>query len=93
MKKSAIMQMFYGERGHCDLVPCSQEYFRLLNIAAENSNILKEKLKEFPDLLKLYEITNDSIEAMHCESVDNHYLEGFRFGLLMGIDVMRETID
>ena len=52
---------------------------------------IRSKLSEFPDLLKLYEKATDSLELLNCEAEDNYYLEGFRFGVLMGLDIAEDT--
>ena len=86
-KLSPIMQMYYGRRGSYEKIPCSKEYFKLLEKVIENDDELREKLSAYPELLKLYKKTNESIEALHCESADNHFAEGFKFGVLMGLDI------
>ena len=85
-RKSAIMQMHYCERGSYEDVPCSNEYFKLLDEYVKNDSEIRVKLSEFPNLLELYKKANDSLEILNCESEDNHYLEGFKFGLLMGLE-------
>ncbi len=87
-KKSAIMQRYYGLRGHCETISCSPKYGELLDDVVKNDEEIRKKLAEFPDLLSLYEKTNSSIEALHLDTLDNYYLEGFRFGCLMGLDIL-----
>ena len=60
MIKSAILQMYFGERGNCEQIPQSMKYRNLLD---------------------------DFLEQVNIESAQNHFSEGFRFGLLMGLDV------
>ena len=38
---------------------------------------------------RLYIKFNNAIEDMHCESLEYHYAEGFRFGFLMAFDVLK----
>lgn len=90
-RKSAIMQMHYCERGSYEDVPCSNEYFKLLDEYVKNDSEIRVKLSEFPNLLELYKKANDSLEILNCESEDNHYLEGFRFGVLIGLDIATDT--
>ena len=86
-KLSPIMQMYYGHRGNYEKIPCTKEYFKLLEKVIENDDELCEKLSAYPELLELYKKTNESIEALHCESADSHFSEGFKFGVLMGLDI------
>lgn len=90
-KNSAIMQMYYGERGQYDHIPYSDEARRLLDEFIKEDAQFRAHLSNFPDLLKLYEKVNDSIEALNCETEDNYYAEGFRFGFLMGLDVAENS--
>ena len=87
-KKSAILQMHHGLRGHFETITCSPTYLKLLHEVAKNDEEIREKLAEFPDLLSLYEKTNSSIDALHSEALDNYYVEGFRFGCLIGLDIL-----
>ena len=91
MKKlSPILQMFYGKRGNSDLVACTKEYSRLADIAGKFDQAFREKIKDNNELLSLFDKVLDSNADLHCESVDLHYVEGFRFGFLMALDVIYE---
>lgn len=92
-KKSAIMQMFYGKRGYNELVPCGKTYRKLLRKAIEKEENMKEKLREQPELLKLYEEAIEALDALSDESSDRHYVEGFRFGVLMGMDILNDETE
>jgi hypothetical protein len=87
--KSAIMQMYYGERGNYELTPFSEAYRERLKTYVLNDEKFRKALP--PDLLELHKKTTASLEALHAESVENNYLEGFRFGFLMGLDVVSQT--
>lgn len=52
-RKSAIMQMYYMERGNFEKVPCSDEYFRLLEEFVKKDEEMRAQLSEFPHLLDL----------------------------------------
>ena len=67
------MQMYYGHRGSYEKIPCTKEYFKLLEKVIENDDELREKLSAYPELLELYKKTNESIEALHCESADSFF--------------------
>lgn len=90
MHISPILQMFYGERGNHDTIPFREEYASLLEKVAHYDNNLREKLKETPELLELYQQTTDAIDAMHSNAMDDYFSEGFRFGVLLGMDIMRD---
>ena len=86
--KSAIIKMFYGERGHYELINChTPEYDRLLDELVENDDELIKRLKDNPELAKMYEKTKDLIEMKCCDTLAVHYAEGFKFGLLIGMEV------
>lgn len=90
MKKSAILQMFDGERGCHEFVKPSREYFDILNDASNLYDKMLEKLKNDPELLNLFKKFDDKMEMLNCQSNDEFYLEGFRFGAQVGIDIMTE---
>ena len=83
--------MFNGQRGHHDLVSHTEEYFRLLRENIKEEEELREKLKEHPDLLQILEKINDSFIEMCCECEDIFYREGFKFGVLMGIEIAGDS--
>ena len=87
-RNSTIMKMYYGKCGNSECIPRSEEYSRLLDEVIENDNEIRKQLRKYSDLLALYEKTNNSINAMYAEAMNHYYFEGFRFGILMGIDVM-----
>ncbi|MBQ7227636.1 MAG: hypothetical protein IJX05_04485, partial [Clostridia bacterium] len=65
MKNSAIMQMYYGERGHFESIKCSEKYFEILGNVVDYDEEIRSKLKKDPDLLSLYIKFNNAIEDMH----------------------------
>ncbi|MBR2341390.1 MAG: hypothetical protein IKA72_03165 [Clostridia bacterium] len=91
MKKySAILDMFYGRRGNIENVRVEGEKIEgLLDVLIEKSEKLEKKLKETPEIFKLYKEVQDAIDKLHDEETDEYYTEGFRFGVLLGMDVMK----
>ena len=85
--ESTILQMFHGVRGQSEHVTASKKYWQLLNEARKSDDAFREKLKISPDLIESYEKVIDDLNLMHCELLDNYYREGFRFGVLMGLDI------
>ena len=84
--KSVIRQMFYAQRGDCEHVKSSHEYIELIGIVDELYDKLCEKIKTTPEIWELFLKYKDSLENAHIEQIDNFYEEGFKFGLLMGIE-------
>ena len=74
MIKSAILQMYFGERGNCEQIPQSMKYRNLLDDFLDSERLL-------------YNAIASALEQVNIESAQNHFSEGFRFGLLMGLDV------
>ena len=94
MKKlSPILQMYYGKRGDSDLIVCTKEYSRLADVLEKHDNAFREKIKDNEELLSLFDTVLDANADLHCESVDMHYVEGFRFGFLMALDVLHDPND
>ena len=86
-RKSAIEQMYYGERGNLNNIPSSPEYAHLLDEFSANDRKMREKLKNLPEILALYQKTEKSMNAITSKDAYDYFAEGFRFGLLLGIDV------
>ena len=85
-QKSAILQIFYGQRGDSEKVKCAPEQTEYLNKAIEYNNKLCEKLKSMPEVMELFTQYNDWTERAYALEVDAYYLEGFKFGLLVGVE-------
>lgn len=86
---SAIQDMYCGRRGTNEYIKNSQRYQEILTEYIEAMEELEGELKKFPKLLALYERAEALHGEMHAESLDTHYCEGFRFGVLMGLDIAR----
>ncbi len=86
-QKSAIMQMFYGERGNFEFIKHSREYFDLMDEVCDLQSKLEEMIKDMPEVLALLKKYDDKVDEFECQALDDYYLEGFRFGVLMGIDI------
>lgn len=85
-EKSAIMQMYYGQRGNAGKLKCTSEYGEIIDKANNCYKMLCEKLKDMPEILELLEKYNDYSADAIVLDVGEHYLEGFKFGLLIGIE-------
>jgi hypothetical protein len=90
--KSPILQMFVEGRGTADdlaentsqLKEKSQEKRRELAVLTQR---FTEKLKENEELFALYEELLVQLEEGYGAECDFHYSEGFRFGVLLGLDI------
>ena len=88
---SAIKEMFYGNRGTSEHIAPTKNYQEMLAEFVKKQDKLYEGLKKFPKLLELYNELENLSDALETENVDNYYSEGFRFGVLMGLDVVKEA--
>ena len=84
--KSTILEIFYGNIGSYDTIKLSENYKQLLGKVATQDETLRKSLHKYPNLLEEYNKTNDLIEQMYAECNENYYLEGFKIGLLVGIE-------
>ncbi len=85
-QKSSILQMFYGQRGNLDNVKCSSGYFDILDEVAKSYDMLCKKLRLQTELWELFLKYKESLEKLHVCEVDDYYAEGFKFGLLIGVE-------
>ena len=86
--KSIIKQMFYGKKGNCDNIKPTKRYKKLLEIAIACEDDLKAKLNSSPKLLELYLKAIDAVEILNEETVTAHYIEGFKLGVLLGLELL-----
>ncbi len=84
---SAIRDMYEKRRGHYESVPHGEEYDKCLEELVKCDDEMREALKENPKLLQLYKKTTDALDALSIVCEDEHYIEGFKFGVLMGLDI------
>ena len=82
------MQIYNGKRGNYQDIPMSRECSSLLDNVINTDNKLKKALSKEPELLKLYSENNEALAALHHKELSDYYLEGFRLGALVGIDIM-----
>jgi len=88
--KSTIRQMFFGERGNCNAVKPSKEYKEILSELIINEHKLKKRLQTTPAVFKLYRKISDIVSRLSCESETTNFVEGFRFGVLLGIELVQD---
>lgn len=90
--KSPILQMFLEGRGTADdLVGSTSALKEKAKEKRQEFSTLTqrftEKLKENGELFDLYEELIIRLEEEYCSECDFHYSEGFRFGVLLGLDI------
>jgi len=83
-EKSIIQQMYLCNRGNYEEIPLSKKYFQLLDDACRamdefSKDFSPEQKKAFNDLYAL--LCYQHGEECHC-----NFVEGVKFGLLMGIE-------
>ncbi|MCL2861764.1 MAG: hypothetical protein FWE22_05080 [Firmicutes bacterium] len=88
--KSAIRQMYYGERGSFEEIKPTKKYFELLENFVELEDKLNSKLALYPEILVLYEKIIELKEESESELRATCYVEGFRFGSLFGMEITGE---
>ncbi len=84
---SAIKDMFYGNRGKHDSIKIKNEEISVLDIINESEELLIKKLNEQPELLKIYKKLDNAISKLSLIEIEHYYIEGFKFGFLMAIDI------
>lgn len=86
MKKSTILEVFQRDRGMSPNIPMSDEYFKLIAKVCDLEKEFMKKIEAEPDLTKqLHELEN-AIDAASSVEIDNYFVEGFKIGLLIGIE-------
>ena len=84
--KSAIGQMYYGGRGSVEKMEISRETSDILGEVDEKYNKLKEKIGSQEEIWQLFEDFEDAISDLRAEECADHYAEGFKFGLILGVE-------
>lgn len=88
MKRNSIIKKLYlGKNPLYASVPYSKKYERLLEEAIKYEKLMRSSLEKYPEILSLYEKTNEVIDDLNNQTVDEFYMEGFRFGVLLGMDI------
>ena len=87
MKKSAILGIFNGARGHIESMPRPKPHKNGETVCAAHDE-LKEKLN--PELFALHEKLFDALESDYNDEIDFYFVEGFKLGLLIGIECVEE---
>ena len=88
MKKySAIKDMYYGNRGGHETIKAKDEEMLALEVVNKNEELLLNKLSQKPDIIELYKKIDSAVGELVLIENEHNYIEGFRFGFLMAMDV------
>lgn len=86
---SAIKEMFYGNRGNYESVNLSAEEKSLLAKVVEIEGKFLKLIKNEDKVIDLYDELNAQVGELHALNFASAYEEGFRFGFLMALDVLK----
>ena len=89
MKKSVIRAIFHGNRGQMETMQAfSEAYQEAASKRCDAYDAMKEKLD--PEQLELQQKFSDAQEDIWYEEVNYYFVEGFKLGVLIGIECMEE---
>ena len=88
MKKSVILDIFMGNRGHNESIIMPDDWKKNTDKDNDVYDELKEKLS--PELFKLLYKYTEGLEDSYCGQIDFYFVEGFKLGLRVGIECMDE---
>ena len=86
---SAIKEMFYGNRGNYDSIKLSIEGKNALDKVVETEESFIKMLNDKPQIIEAYKNLNARINEMNATNFEDAYIEGFRFGFLMALDILK----
>ncbi|MBR1968084.1 MAG: hypothetical protein IKA11_01660 [Clostridia bacterium] len=86
-ENSIILEILYNNKGSYENVHTTERYKQLLIDVEKYDREFRNKLS--PELLQLYEKTNDTIELSFNELIDSYYEQGFKLGCLFGIELKK----
>lgn len=84
--KSAILQMFNWRKNCGAPVKRGEGFARQAEKVNKIYAELSEKLKSMPELAELLREFDVQTCELESEEIDAHYADGFKFGLLIGIE-------
>ncbi len=91
MQKSAIREMYSGFRGTYDHIKLSPDYEEARNKMSDAVDTFLEKLT--PEQQKHFHEAYEFMSNTEAEYAADHFIEGFKFGLLIGIEVGEKPVD
>ena len=88
MKKSAIIDIFHGSKGHIESMPVPKNIKQSMETVCSAFDELKEKLST--EIFELHQKFVDALENSWADEVDFYFAGGFKLGLLVGIECAEE---
>ena len=85
--KSGIRAIFFGERGNIESIKRSNEYNKIVKEVLELDNDFYSAIENDKKVLELYKKLSDKQDELCFEDSYLHFAEGFRLGVLIGLDV------
>ena len=85
--QSAIEQMYYGKRGQGQLIRASAEEQECWRMVEQCRQEILNKIEQTPEIEKLFDDLDEAVYNACGEEAQQHYAAGFRFGVLMGLDI------
>jgi len=82
--------MLYGEKGNLESIQATDEYYQILNEVVLHDDKLRERLLSLPELSALYRKASENIDKLSRESEVTHYAEGFKLGILVGLELTQK---
>lgn len=86
-KNSAIEKIFLGESVGFDSVPLTENYSKLMHKLLVRDEEFKKNAKNSPKLITLFDEYDNCYSDLCAEESKNYYIQGFKFGVLLGIDI------
>jgi len=87
---SIIRQIFLGEKGNCDNIKYHKKYYDTLDKAIICEKEFQAKIESNHELSKLYLKVSDTSNENNSESIIAHFAEGFKLGVLLGIELFSD---
>ena len=84
---SAIRMMMFESKGSFETKRMGEAYQKALGELIERENAFLQDLKENGSLKESYEKLSDAVDEVSFQECVARYEEGFRFGVLLGLDI------
>ena len=85
---SAILEMYHGNRGNLETIKLTEDEINTSKKVCKIEEELVEKIKNNKELLEVYKRFEDASSTLNMLNVENSFVEGFRFGVLLAFDVL-----
>lgn len=86
--KSAIRNMIFEGRGCNDNVKPTKKYYEYLDTVIENEEFFLKEIKKDKRIYEQFKKYQQAVDDFNLEECIMHYEEVFRFGVLLGLDLV-----